>query len=142
MAEFNIAVPPVTHPAVVARMQAAPPLGEFDEHAALQRMQRVQFLRALHANPNAPQIPPALTAEWQAHQAHVAQYAAVRAPATPPLAAPMPPPARAVAPQAQRPAASVVPQTPALAGISRRAELLTSLLGRPTPAAPSDNNLV
>ena len=143
MTEFNIAPPALTHPAVVARMQATPPLGEFDEHAALQRMQRVAFLRALHANPNAPPIPPALTAEWQAHQAHVAQYAAVRAPAPPRLAAPMPPPVTALAPQAPRATAPAVPQAShALDGIARRTNLLGSLLGRPTAVAPTDKPLV
>jgi len=136
--EFNIAPPALTHPAVVARMQATPPLGEFDEHAALQRLQRVAFLRALHANPNAPPIPPALTAEWQSHQAHVAQYSVVRAPAPPRLAAPMPPSIAAPTSQTPRPVVPTLPQTPALAGVQRRVDTLTSLLGRPTVPAPTD----
>jgi hypothetical protein len=47
-------------------------------------------------------------------------------------------------PRAPRPTVPVQPTpTPALAGITRRTEMLTSLLGaRPAPAAPTDKNLV
>jgi hypothetical protein len=55
---------------------------------------------------------------------------------------PAPPPVTASVPQAPRAVAPAVPQTPALAGISRRTEVLTSLLGRPAPVAPTDKHLV
>ena len=85
-----IVPPPLTHPNIAAKMRAAPPLGEFDEAAALARMQRITFLRTLHANRDASQIDPALRAEWQAHQARVATYAVVRAPKPPATLAPLP----------------------------------------------------
>jgi hypothetical protein len=134
MADWNIAPPALTHPNVVAAMRAAPPIEPFDEHAALQRMQRVQFLRSIHAR--GPVADPALTAEWSAHQQRVAAYSQVKAPKPPAIPAPL---STAVVPQAPRAVVPVVPQTPALAGVSRRAEMLTSLLGaRPTPAPPTD----
>jgi hypothetical protein len=133
--EWNIAPPPLTHPNIVAQLRAAPPLGEWNDEAALRRMQRVQFLRSLHAR--GPVADPALRAEWQAHQARVAQYAVVKAPASPPLSAPTPPPVSASVPRAPRPTVPTVPQTPALAGVTRRTELLSSLLGA-KPAAPTD----
>jgi hypothetical protein len=145
--EWNIAPPPLTHYNIVSRIRSAPPLGEFDEAAALARMQRVQFLRSLHAR--GPVTDPALRAEWAAHQQRVATYAVVRAPAPPPLSAPTSPPTlaplpAATVPRAPRPTVPApVPPTPALAGITRRAEMLTSLLGaRPTPVAPTGKNLV
>jgi hypothetical protein len=61
-----------------------------------------------------------------------------------PLPAPAPPPpalpsAAASVPQTPRAPVPTAPQpTPALAGISRRTEVLSSLLGRPTPVAPTD----
>jgi hypothetical protein len=52
---------------------------------------------------------------------------------------PVPTPVRALVPQAPRAPVATAPQpTPALAGISRRTEVLSSLLGRPAPVAPSD----
>jgi hypothetical protein len=133
--EWNIAPPPLTHYNIVSQIRAAPPLPEWDDEAAIRRMQRVQFLRSLHAR--GPVADPALRAEWQAHQARVATYAVVRAPAPPPLPAPAPPPVSATVPRPPRPTVPVAPQTPALAGILRRTELLSSLLGA-KPAAPTD----
>jgi hypothetical protein len=65
------------------------------------------------------------------------------APAPPrglPPAARTPAPVSAIAPRAPWPTVPApVQPSPALAGISRRADMLTSLLGaRPTPAAPTD----
>jgi hypothetical protein len=133
-----IAPPGLTHPNIVAQIRAAPPLGEFDEMAAFQRMQRITFLRTLHANRNPAEIDPALRAEWAAHQQRVAAYSQVKA--SPPPVAPAPLPVSASVPQAPRAVVPAVPEaTPALAGISSRADMLTSLLGaRPTPAAPTD----
>jgi hypothetical protein len=150
MTDWNIAPPALTHPNVVAAMRAAPPLGEFNEAAALQRMQRVAFLRSIHekaakGDPRAMAVvrDPAIQSEVAAHNARIATYAVVKTPAPPPLPAPMPPPVTAITPQAPRAAAPAVPQTPALAGVSRRAEMLTSLLGaRPAPTVPTDKNLV
>jgi hypothetical protein len=138
--EWNIAPPPLTHYNIVAQVRAAPPLPEWDDEAAIRRMQRVQFLRSLHAR--GPVADPALRAEWQAHQARVAAYAVVKAPAPPPLSAPTPPPTlaplpAATVPRAPRPTVPAAPQTPALAGITRRTELLTSLLSA-KPVAPTD----
>jgi hypothetical protein len=56
-----------------------------------------------------------------------------------PAPAPVPAPVSTVVPQAPRAPVPTAPQpTPALAGISRRTEVLTSLLGRPAPVAPTD----
>jgi hypothetical protein len=57
-----------------------------------------------------------------------------------PPAARAPAPVSAIAPRAPRPTVPApVQPTPALAGVTRRTEVLTSLLGaRPTPAAPAD----
>jgi hypothetical protein len=138
----DIALPPTTHPATVAAMRAAPPLGEFDEAAALARMQRITFFRTMHANGKAAQLDPAQRAEWAAHQQRVAAYSQVKTPKPPQVTAPAPPPITALAPQAPRPVVPTLPQTPALAGVTRRAEMLTSLLGRPTPVASTDKPLV
>jgi hypothetical protein len=138
MADWNIAPPALTHPNVVAAMRAAPPLGEFDEAAALTRMQRITFLRTMHANGKAAQLDPGLRAEWAAHQQRVATYAVVRAPKPPPTLAPLP---AATVPRASQPTVPApVQPTPALFGVTRRTEMLTSLLGaRPAPVAPTDN---
>jgi hypothetical protein len=77
-------------------------------------------------------------------QAVVAYHGLPPLPAPTLIPAPAPAPVRALVPQAPRATVPAAPQaTPALAGISRRAEMLTSLLGaRPTPATPTDKNLV
>jgi hypothetical protein len=117
----DIAPPPVTHPRVVEAMRAVPPLGEFDEQAAIQRMQRIAFLRSLHAA--GPVADVGLRAEWAEHNARVAQYAAVKPP-TPPAAASAPPPVSAAEPHPPRaPAPSAWQPSPALAGATRRAGL-------------------
>lgn len=87
---------------------------------------------------------PHIQDELRAHQQRVALYAHL--PMTPPTAAvrPVPQQSAALTPQAPRAVVPAVPQaTPALAGITRRTEVLTSLLGaRPATAAPTDKTLV
>jgi hypothetical protein len=138
MTDFNIALPPVTAPSIVNAMRAAPPIEPFDEHAALQRMQRVTFLRTLHAR--GPVADPALRAEWAAHQQRVAAFSQVKGPKPSTTPAPLP---AATVPRAPRPTLPApVQPTPALAGVTRRSEMLTSLLGARPAAAPTNKTLV
>jgi hypothetical protein len=156
MAEWNIAAPALTHPNIVAQMRAAPSLGEWDEAAAVARINRVAFLRSIHAkaangDPGAQALvnDPAVQSEVAAHNARVATYAVVKAPKPPPVPAPLPP-VTATVPQAPRAVVPAAPQpTPAFAaitnrtaqraGLSQAATVLGALWNVKTPFTAIDN---
>jgi hypothetical protein len=119
MPEWNIPPPALTHPNLVAQMRVAPSLGEWDEAAALARMNRVTFLRSIHAkaaqgDPGAQALvaDPAIRSEVAAHNGRIAAYSAVKSPAPP--AAPAPPPISAAVPRAPQVTLPAPAQTPAL----------------------------
>jgi hypothetical protein len=145
MAEFNIEIPP-QYPALIAgaarnaQYAPAPAAPSFDDNlaAAKAHAAHVESLRgwamlAARGHEGAQAV--------IAHPEVVAKLGTRIPPAALP---PMPAPASSSVPRAPRAVAPAVPQaSPALAGISRRTEVLTSLLGaRPTSVALTDKNLV
>jgi hypothetical protein len=139
--DFNI-TPPPAYPSLVAgamrnaQYAPAPAAPDFDANVAAAKAD------AQHRESLAlwRQLAVAGHAGAQAVVAH--PQVAVKLGPPVPLAAfkpvPAPPSVTASVPQAPRAVVPAAPQTPAVAGISRRTEVLTSLLGRSTPAPPTD----
>jgi hypothetical protein len=139
MADFNITPPPMYPPLVAGTMRnaqfaAAPSLPDFEANLAEAKAhaQHIESLRGWamlaargHEGAQAVMAHPQVQAKLGA-RIPLAAFKPVSAP----------PPVTASVPQAPRAPVPTAPQpTPALAGISRRTEVLSSLLGaRPAPA--------
>jgi hypothetical protein len=145
MAEWNIAPPPA-YPSLVAgamrnaQYAPAPAAPDFDANVAAARAEaaHIEMLRGWrmlaargHEGAQAVVVHPQVQAKLGPPVPLAAFKPMPPAPALPSVTASVPQAPRAVVPTAPQP-------TPALAGISRRTEVLSSLLGRPAPVAPPD----